>query len=186
MRRAPAAPAWWSRSGAPRIAPRSLRPGAPPPPRRPCARRAPRSAGGGPASLRPSVSAAGAGRPGGKVWTARSRALRPLAQSGVLQASRVQLIRGLVRTMTTPISPPTDPTSLPRVSSPAGRASPAANRYALATHIPARRVLLANLDITSGLRPALVVGLAALGAAALPALRRLAAATARRPAAFSR
>jgi hypothetical protein len=44
-----------------------------------------------------------------------------MAQSGVLQASRIQLIRGLVRTMTKPTSPPTDPASLPQVSSAAGR-----------------------------------------------------------------
>src|SRR5215218_10220241 len=52
---------------------------------------------------------------------ARSRASRPLAQSGVLQASRIQLIRGLDRTMTMPTSPPTDPISLPQVSSAVGR-----------------------------------------------------------------
>src|SRR3712207_4865112 len=44
-----------------------------------------------------------------------------MAQSGVLQAYRIQLIRGLVRTMTMPTSPPTDPVSLPQVSSTAGR-----------------------------------------------------------------
>jgi hypothetical protein len=73
-------------------------------------------------SIAASLHAADAGRPGGKLEAARSRASRPLApQSGVLQASRIQLIRGLVRTMTMPTSPPTDLTSLPRISSPAGR-----------------------------------------------------------------
>jgi hypothetical protein len=43
-----------------------------------------------------------------------------MAQSGVLQASRIQLIRGLVRTMTMPTSPPGRP-SLPQVSSTVGR-----------------------------------------------------------------
>ena len=52
---------------------------------------------------------------------ARSRASRPLAQLGVLQASRIQLIRGLLGTMTKPTFPPTDPASLPQVSSTAGR-----------------------------------------------------------------
>src|SRR5215210_5098955 len=51
---------------------------------------------------------------------ARSRASRPMAQSGVLQASRIQLIRGLVRTMTMPTSPP-GLVSLPQVSSAVGR-----------------------------------------------------------------
>src|SRR5215218_9502505 len=60
---------------------------------------------------------------------ARSRTSRPLAQSGVLQASRVQLIRGLVRTMTKPTSPPTDLASLPQVSFPVGRADPVGNSY---------------------------------------------------------
>src|ERR671916_341682 len=50
-----------------------------------------------------------------------------MAQSGVLQASRVQLIRGLVRTMTMPTSPPTDLASLPQVSFPVGRADPVGN-----------------------------------------------------------
>lgn len=57
---------------------------------------------------------------GAKVSTARSRAMPPLAHSGVLRASRVQLMRGLRRTMTTPTSPPAL-TSLPQVPSPAGR-----------------------------------------------------------------
>ena len=43
-----------------------------------------------------------------------------MAQSGVLQASRIQLIRGLVRTMTMPTSPP-GLISLPQVSSAVGR-----------------------------------------------------------------
>src|SRR5919107_332704 len=51
---------------------------------------------------------------------ARSRTSRPMAQSGVLQASRIQLIRGLVRTMTKPTSPP-GLISLPQVSSAVGR-----------------------------------------------------------------
>jgi sulfoxide reductase heme-binding subunit YedZ len=54
--------------------------------------------------------------------------------------------------------------------------------YALATHIPAERVLLANLDLAFGPRPAVIVGMVALGVAALPLLRR-AAAAALRPAA---
>lgn len=52
--------------------------------------------------------------------------------------------------------------------------------YALATGINPWRVLEANLDITFGLRPALWVGVAGLGAAALRALPRRR--TARRPA----
>ncbi len=52
--------------------------------------------------------------------------------------------------------------------------------YALATGINPWRVLEANLDVTFGLRPALWVGVAGLGAAALRALPRRR--TARRPA----
>ena len=52
--------------------------------------------------------------------------------------------------------------------------------YALATGINPWRVLAANLDVTFGLRPALWVGVAGLGAAALRALPRRRAA--RRPA----
>lgn len=44
--------------------------------------------------------------------------------------------------------------------------------YALATHIDPIRVLLANLDIAYGPRPAVIVLLAGLAAAALPTLRR--------------
>ena len=58
--------------------------------------------------------------------------------------------------------------------------------YALATSIPAERVLLANLDVGLGLRPAVLVGLFALGVAVLPSLRRAAEAmTARRAAALA-
>ncbi|UFN49188.1 ferric reductase-like transmembrane domain-containing protein [Roseomonas sp. OT10] len=45
--------------------------------------------------------------------------------------------------------------------------------YALATPIPPLLVLQANLDVSFGLRPALWVGIAGLGAAALVPLRRL-------------
>ncbi len=45
--------------------------------------------------------------------------------------------------------------------------------YALATSVPAERVLLANLDVSFGLRPALWVGVVALGVAMAAALRRL-------------
>lgn len=45
--------------------------------------------------------------------------------------------------------------------------------YALATSVPAERVLLANLDVAFGLRPALWVGVAGFGVAAAAGLRRL-------------
>ena len=45
--------------------------------------------------------------------------------------------------------------------------------YALATSIPAERVLLANLDVAFGLRPALWVGVVAFGVAMAAGLRRL-------------
>lgn len=48
--------------------------------------------------------------------------------------------------------------------------------YALATKLPAERVLMANLDLSHGPRPAVLAGLAALGFALLVALRRLAGA----------
>lgn len=45
--------------------------------------------------------------------------------------------------------------------------------YALATSVPAERVLLANLDVAFGLRPALWVGVVAFGVAVAAGLRRL-------------
>jgi sulfoxide reductase heme-binding subunit YedZ len=44
--------------------------------------------------------------------------------------------------------------------------------YALATHIPAERVLLANLDLAAGPRPAVIVLLVGLAAAMVPWVRR--------------
>lgn len=45
--------------------------------------------------------------------------------------------------------------------------------YALATNLPAQRVLLANLDLGFGLRPAVWAGIAGLGLALAAALRRM-------------
>jgi methionine sulfoxide reductase heme-binding subunit len=45
--------------------------------------------------------------------------------------------------------------------------------YALATSVPAERVLLANLDVSYGLRPALWVGVVAFAVAVAAGLRRL-------------
>ncbi len=45
--------------------------------------------------------------------------------------------------------------------------------YAVATNLPAERILLANLDVAYGLRPALWAGVAALAVPALAALWRL-------------
>ncbi|HYZ31780.1 MAG TPA: ferric reductase-like transmembrane domain-containing protein, partial [Crenalkalicoccus sp.] len=45
--------------------------------------------------------------------------------------------------------------------------------YALATNLPAERVLAANLDLTFGPRPAVWVGIAGLGVAALGLARRV-------------
>lgn len=53
--------------------------------------------------------------------------------------------------------------------------------YDLATHLPAGRILWANFDVEAGLRPAPIVLLVGLGAAAVPAVRRRLPASGRGP-----